>query len=294
MAEDSWRSHPVVVDWLRQCKQAGRCRPSDVELLRKTLQLPKYKMHDLLEGAIRPVLNGEGIEYTESGGFEIHEYTEPVVRSLPAMDDPLELPSMVRQSSSEKPVERFAVRMTGATADNCPERTQKGGARGSRAWLVMAIFAVAFILPPLLWVLYALQTGDSGLVLCGVPVLLLALLFVFVNLRNAIRPSEVSPRFKERVERLEQGRRESLEAAARRNDAVYAARSRQDAAKVCPHCQSKGSVHTHSITVKNGIDGRKATAAVVTGGWSVLATGLSKKDRQTEAHCSKCGATWRF
>lgn len=63
---------------------------------------------------------------------------------------------------------------------------------------------------------------------------------------------------------------------------------------ICPHCQTKGRVHTKEIDKKVGISGAKATAAVLTGGVSVLATGLSRKDHLTQAHCCKCESTWTF
>jgi hypothetical protein len=47
-----------------------------------------------------------------------------------------------------------------------------------------------------------------------------------------------------------------------------------DAKMVCPHCQSKGTVTTRPIVESGGISGGKATAALLTGGLSVLATGL--------------------
>lgn len=65
-------------------------------------------------------------------------------------------------------------------------------------------------------------------------------------------------------------------------------------AMVCPHCQSKGTVRTKQVKQKKGISGGKATAAVLTGGLSVLATGLSRKEKATEAHCTRCGNTWYF
>ncbi|MDP2181898.1 MAG: zinc ribbon domain-containing protein [Actinomycetota bacterium] len=68
----------------------------------------------------------------------------------------------------------------------------------------------------------------------------------------------------------------------------------KSAAMVCPHCQSKGTVSTKQVKQKKGISGGKATAAVVTGGLSILATGLSRKEDVTEAHCRNCGNTWRF
>ena len=63
---------------------------------------------------------------------------------------------------------------------------------------------------------------------------------------------------------------------------------------ICPHCQQKGGVHTKSIQAKKGISGGKATGAVLTGGVSLLATGLSRKEQSTEAFCSNCKSTWHF
>src|SRR5271166_2660171 len=40
---------------------------------------------------------------------------------------------------------------------------------------------------------------------------------------------------------------------------------------ICPHCQTKGSVRTKPVTKKTGISGGKATAALLTGGMSMLA-----------------------
>jgi hypothetical protein len=39
---------------------------------------------------------------------------------------------------------------------------------------------------------------------------------------------------------------------------------------------------------KRGIGGGKATGAVLTGGLSTLATGLSQKQWMTKAHCDNC------
>ena len=63
---------------------------------------------------------------------------------------------------------------------------------------------------------------------------------------------------------------------------------------VCPHCQTKGKVWTEQVKAKKGISGGKATAALLTGGLSLLATGLSKKAWITEAHCDSCGSTWHY
>lgn len=63
---------------------------------------------------------------------------------------------------------------------------------------------------------------------------------------------------------------------------------------ICPHCGEKGTTRTKKVDHKTGISGGKATAAVLTGGWSLLATGLSRKEAITQAHCSNCDNTWVF
>jgi hypothetical protein len=63
---------------------------------------------------------------------------------------------------------------------------------------------------------------------------------------------------------------------------------------ICPHCQERGKVMCKSITNKKGISGGKATGAVLTGGISLLATGLSRKEAATEAFCNNCKSTWQF
>ncbi len=63
---------------------------------------------------------------------------------------------------------------------------------------------------------------------------------------------------------------------------------------VCPHCQTIGQVRTKPIEQKKGISGGKATAAVLTGGVSMLATGLSRSEANTQAHCMNCESTWVF
>jgi hypothetical protein len=67
-----------------------------------------------------------------------------------------------------------------------------------------------------------------------------------------------------------------------------------NAAMICPHCQTRGCVTAVSIRRKVGISGGKATAALLTGGVSLLATGLSRKEAATRARCNHCGATWTY
>lgn len=71
-------------------------------------------------------------------------------------------------------------------------------------------------------------------------------------------------------------------------------RAEGDPKIVCPHCHQSGCVTTRKIVEKSGIDGGKATAAVLTGGLSLVATGLSGNQERTEATCSNCHTVWRF
>ena len=82
--------------------------------------------------------------------------------------------------------------------------------------------------------------------------------------------------------------------AAVNADAKAQRRAKQDAHMVCPHCQTKGKVATQQVRLKKGISGGKATGAILTGGVSLLATGLSRKEDATEAKCSNCGSVWHF
>lgn len=63
---------------------------------------------------------------------------------------------------------------------------------------------------------------------------------------------------------------------------------------ICPHCNTKGNITTKQEQQKVGVSGGKATAAVLTGGVSLLATGLSRKTDVTRATCATCGNTWTF
>jgi transcription elongation factor Elf1 len=62
---------------------------------------------------------------------------------------------------------------------------------------------------------------------------------------------------------------------------------------VCPHCQTRGSVTSEQIKAKKGISGGKATAAIMTVGLSVAATGLARKEKVTQLTCSNCGMRWQ-
>lgn len=65
-------------------------------------------------------------------------------------------------------------------------------------------------------------------------------------------------------------------------------------AMVCPHCQEKGHIRTKLVDRAKGVSGGKATAAVLTGGVSMLATGLSRHERLTRAYCCNCKNSWEF
>lgn len=67
---------------------------------------------------------------------------------------------------------------------------------------------------------------------------------------------------------------------------------RGSAAIVCPHCQTRGQVRTKAVKIKRGISGGKATGALLTAGFSLFATGLSRKETHTECTCRACGMTW--
>jgi len=68
----------------------------------------------------------------------------------------------------------------------------------------------------------------------------------------------------------------------------------KNAQMICPHCQTKGHVYSERTKMKQGISGGKATGAVLTLGVSMLATGLSRKQKVTKAQCKNCGSEWMF
>lgn len=69
-------------------------------------------------------------------------------------------------------------------------------------------------------------------------------------------------------------------------------RAEEAARIVCPYCQTQGSVSTQSVRRKQGISGAKATGALMTGGMSMFATGLSRKQSMTHMQCRNCGVSW--
>lgn len=61
---------------------------------------------------------------------------------------------------------------------------------------------------------------------------------------------------------------------------------------ICPYCQQRGYVTTAMKKRKAGVSGGKATGAILTGGLSLLATGLSRKEWVTELYCGACRIAW--
>jgi uncharacterized paraquat-inducible protein A len=119
--------------------------------------------------------------------------------------------------------------------------------------------------------------------LIGLPFLVILTIELIQERRNI---SLMSPQVKERY----------LEAQS--NEINYIKQKQQyglvNSAMICPHCQTKGKVRTKQIIQKKGVSGGKATAAVLTGGLSLLATGLSRKEKLMQAHCDNCENTWLF
>lgn len=62
----------------------------------------------------------------------------------------------------------------------------------------------------------------------------------------------------------------------------------------CPHCGELKKVYTKTVIFSKGISGGKATGAILTGGISLLVTGLSRKEELTQATCENCSSTWCY
>lgn len=60
----------------------------------------------------------------------------------------------------------------------------------------------------------------------------------------------------------------------------------------CPHCNGQKTVRVEHVKKKKGVSPGKIAAGVVTGGFSLLATGLAKKDEVNQLTCSACGMKW--
>lgn len=62
----------------------------------------------------------------------------------------------------------------------------------------------------------------------------------------------------------------------------------------CGQCGTVGHVRTKAVRRKKGISGGKAVGAIFTGGISLLATGLSRKENLTQARCGNCKSQYDF
>ena len=113
----------------------------------------------------------------------------------------------------------------------------------------------------------------------GWVILIIAFVIVFVGIREHMKAQEkialISP--EDRLEYLREMEHGKI-----------------NAAMVCPHCQCVGKIRTKEVKQKKGVSGGKATAAVLTGGLSLLAVGLSRIEGATQAHCDNCSNTWFF
>ena len=88
--------------------------------------------------------------------------------------------------------------------------------------------------------------------------------------------------------------REQAERLRQRDRADRWTHGHKNVEMVCPHCDTRGEVRTKSKQVKKGVSGGKAAGAILTGGVSLLATGLSRREGMTEAHCGNCHNKWMF
>lgn len=62
----------------------------------------------------------------------------------------------------------------------------------------------------------------------------------------------------------------------------------------CPHCQTVGNVRVKNRRQTAGVSGGKVAGALLTGGLSILATGLSRKETVTLAYCDNCTVQWHL
>ena len=91
-----------------------------------------------------------------------------------------------------------------------------------------------------------------------------------------VEPKQPGPiaRWAEKAEREEQARRDA------------------QARIICQFCHQAGDVTAKLVQKKQGVSGGKATAAILTGGVSLVAVGLSRKGMVTRLSCANCGMTW--
>jgi len=66
-----------------------------------------------------------------------------------------------------------------------------------------------------------------------------------------------------------------------------------DSRIICPYCHQRGDVHVTVGREKQGFSTGKVVAAIVTLGFTLLLTGLARKDDVTRLECDNCGMGWR-
>jgi hypothetical protein len=119
--------------------------------------------------------------------------------------------------------------------------------------------------------------------------IIICLVILFFVVKEIVKQSKMSPEEREFYkEEIEANRRKTEE----ENRLKELGQCNPEI--ICPQCQTKGNVYTKQVKAKKGISGAKATGALLTGGVSILATGLSRKENLTEAYCNKCKTTWHF
>lgn len=132
---------------------------------------------------------------------------------------------------------------------------------------------------------------DAAVIILIIIVVIFVSIMVIVVTSAPYKPKEMSP--EELKTYFEEDEKKS-----RQQDAQQQIKTNQSGslnqAMICPHCQARGTVRTKSVKQKKGISGAKATGALLTGGISLIATGLSRKESATQAHCDKCNSTWFF
>jgi DNA-directed RNA polymerase subunit RPC12/RpoP len=78
----------------------------------------------------------------------------------------------------------------------------------------------------------------------------------------------------------------------KKGNARAEARDADDRGIVCPYCGTSGSVTTRDIKVEHVVSGGKTSGAVLTGGISLPAVGLSRRQKGRQHTCGSCGLRW--
>jgi hypothetical protein len=170
------------------------------------------------------------------------------------------------------------------------------GERKPMPWLLKCVLTLLLLLLSVAFIAIFHGAGVVVLLVIGVPLTL----GIFGQSHENKKLAAMTPQ--QRADSLAQKRQTEIERAARKQReraAKEPARLQRaygplNPSLVCPHCQIRGKVRTQQDVVKAGVSGGKATAAVLTGGISLLATGLSRMQHVTAARCGECGSSWTF